>query len=487
MATPETAPPTPTPDPILARIDQNIGTALGSLKEAKERITALEGENTKAVARIKALDETLVTQTEHLEKVEADLNKRRFNVGSGSFHESDALANALPDDLKKLLPRIAGAVGAKAAGHGFSDQGAAANTRRALARYAAADPAGYLASAGWFQAKFEGALAARRGQTSAVAKWSERADKLFDAASPNLDASKRAALQEDTASEGGYLIPTVTENMIGWLRKDAAVVRSAGATIISMTTKTHQLPTLASDFAVNWTSEEGTITDAAPAAPFGQGNLTAKKLTGLVTASIELIQDNIVNLMDFIMTHLLQQVGRAEDIQALEGDGTVFTGLFSVSGTASVAGGANALSEDELRKLIYGAEHATTLENGVIFAHPFIMRDAIGLAIASGSPWFATVFGVDQQGNARPRNIWGVPAFLTSGISKVRGGGTETTVYHGDPQYIVIGERQGIGFDVNPYSETEYKKGQILMRLLMREAILIWVPGYYTKLTAVTV
>jgi HK97 family phage major capsid protein len=268
--------------------------------------------------------------------------------------------------------------------------------------------------------------------------------------------------------------------------KESSVVLSAGATTLQMTTKTHQLPTLANDFTVSWIAEEGTITDAAPGTPFGQGTLTAKKLAALVTVSIELVQDNVINLMDFVLRHLLQQAGRAVDLQALEGDGTTFSGLFSVAGVNSVAGGSNALSEDELRKLIYGGEHATTLENGVIFAHPWIMRDAIGLAISSGTPWFATVFGQDQQGNARPRNIWGVPAMLTSIIAKNRGGGTnETTAYHGDPSYIVIGQRMGTTFEVDPYGK--FDTAQLRLRLLQRTGVLIWVPAYFTKLTAVTV
>jgi HK97 family phage major capsid protein len=462
---------------VLTEVNTKLAGILDGQTKAAARDAAIEAKQAELLGKITEHDTGLKDQKKELERIERELNTKRFGAGSGSVTETDALLNALPDDLKAMVSRVKGLRFAPVA-PGLS--------RSAVAvRMAESDPVRYVAIGGWFQARVKQALFAKKGQATKAQEWDERANKLAEAMG-GFTAEQKAALQEDTNAEGGFLIPTVTEAMIGWLMKEASIVRSAGATILSMTTKTHQLPTLANDFSVSWIAEEGTITDGAPATPFGQGSLTAKKLASLVTVSIELVQDNIVNLMDFVLRHLLQQAGRAEDLQALEGDGTVFSGLFSVSGVNSVAGGSNALSEDELRRLIYGGEHATTLENGVIFAHPWIMRDAIGLAISSGTPWFATVFGQDQQGNARPRNIWGVPAYLSSIVAKNRGGGTnETTAYHGDPSYIVIGDRMGTTFEVDPYGK--FDTAQLRLRLLRRVGVLIWVPAYFTKLTAVTV
>lgn len=469
---------------VLKNVDTKLTTILDGQKSAADRQKTIEDKQQDLLTKITANDGKLEAQTAALARVEADFNKKRFGNGTGRTVEMDALLSAMPDDLKAWIPRAAGIL----PGVGLADLGNLGSDipkRSALAaKIARRSPELYVAVGGVFQARIKASRFARKGESVKAQQWTERAEKLEEALG-GIPAASKAALQEDTNAEGGFLIPTITEALIGWLMKEASVVRAAGATIVQMTSKTHQLPTLANDFSVAWIAEEGTITDGAPSTPFGQGALTAKKLASLVTVAIELVQDNIVNLMDFILTHLLQQAGRAEDLQCLEGDGTVFTGLFSASGVNAVAGGSNALSEDELRKLIYGGEHASTLENGVIFAHPFIMRDAIGLAISSGTPWFATVFGVDQQGNARPRNVWGVPAMLTSVISRVRGGGTETTAYHGDPAYIVIGDRMGTSFEVDPYGK--FDTAQLRLRLLRRTGVLIWVPAYFTKLTAVTV
>jgi HK97 family phage major capsid protein len=93
---------------------------------------------------------------------------------------------------------------------------------------------------------------------------------------------------------------------------------------------------------------------------------------------------------------------------------------------------------------------------------------------------------LSPAGNFAPTTIGGKSVFQTSVISRVRNT-DETTVYHGNPAYIVIGDRMGTTFEANPFSETEWKKGQISLRLLRRVGILIWVPGYFTKLTAVEV
>jgi len=356
------------------------------------------------------------------------------------------------------------------------------SVRNALSAVAAKNPILYVGVGSWFQSKIKAALAAKNGNPKAATEWHERADKLAEALGGFHPLSK-IALQEDTAGDGGALVPVITEALIGAMVKESSVVRRAGATVLPMTTKTHVLPSLANDFSVTWTAEEGTITDSAPAVPFASGNLVAKKQTGLVTVSIELLQDNVIGLMDFVMAHLIQQIGRAEDAEALEGAGTVFTGLYAASGVVAVAGGSNALTFDELVRLIYGAEHQATMDRGVLFCHPWVVRDAIQLATGTaGTPWLP--FSV--QGEARPRNLLGVPTYATSVILRNRGAGTnETTAYHGNPAFIVIGDRMGTQFDVDPYGL--FASAQVRLRLLRRVGILVWVPAYFTKLTAVTV
>lgn len=462
----------------LQKIDQSLDSIIAGQKDAREKIEALEKEHGEVAAKLLAVDDKLRSADAWRQEVEEKFAKGRFGQ-SGSDH----LLAALPEETKAWIPRVAGLRAGQVIG--LADDGEPLQRSIGMARLAQKDPVLYVATGFFFQCQIKAAMSAKKGRSEDAQKWAEKGDKIAEALG-GFDPKARVALQEDTANEGAELVPTIVEAVIGWLMKEASVVRGAGATVLQMEAKTHQLPSLANDFTVSWTSEEGLISDAAPAAPFSQGALTANKQTGLVTVSIELIQDNVINLMDFVMMHLLQQAGRAEDAQALEGSGSPFTGLFSVSGVNSVAGGSDDLSEPELRKLIFGGEHATTIENGVIFSHPWIVRDALGLTTGSGgSIWLPYMI----SGAVRNRpNVHGVPVHMTSSILRNRGTGTnETTAYHGDPRYIVIGDRMGTSFDVNPWSEAEFKRGQVLLRLIRRIGIVIWVPAYFTKLTAVTV
>lgn len=459
--------------------DEKIAAFL-KRQEEREKKTHEVIETTKAelIARINKQDEDLKKKDAWISDIEAKLTSTRFNNDG-----TDALRNALPDDLKAWIPRLKAIEAGEI--YGMAGDGTVLRHGSAVARLVKADPVKAAAFGGWFQARIKAAIARASKGPAEVTKWNERAEAL-EKALGGFEPEAKAAMQEDTDSEGGYLVPTILEGMIGWLIKDNSVARSAGCTIVQMRSALHQLPSLANDFSVAWTDEEGTITDGVPAAPFSQGNLRAKKQTSLATVSIELIQDNVANLLSFVFQHLLTLVGRAEDLQVFEGDGTVFEGLFSVTGTVSISAGGNAAASgvaptfSDLMDLIFGAEHQSTIDGGVIFAHPWfskaLLKATTGTAGAIYIPFIANRL-------PNPSSLVGVPYFPSSAISRIRSSAAnESVAYHGNPAYIVIGDRMGTTFEANPWSETEWKKGQISLRLMRRVAVLIWVPGYFTKL-----
>jgi HK97 family phage major capsid protein len=469
---------------LLTQLDEKIVKLTGEQKrDFEERLKTLTKEHGDVLGRLKLIDEGIETRDEYLKKLEGKIKEQRFNAGGGRVAETDALRNALPEDCRDWPQRISMMRGGEFIGTGGMLDGAPMMRTFAAARLAQTDPVLCAAAAAWMRCRIKASLATKAGKPERAAKWNEQGDKLAEAMG-GFTTEARAALQEDTDSEGGYLVPTILEAMIGWLMKDHSVVRAAGPTVIQMTSKIHQLPNLANDFTYTWFTEEGTFTDAAPSAPFAAGNLSAKKGGGLVTLSIELIQDNPNNLVDFLLVHLLAIRGRAEDIQMLEGDGTIFTGLFSASGVASVAGGSAAMDPIKFAKLVYGAEHQTTVGPGVAFMHPWCVRDLL-VATNAQNPWGLMTTNLASQGLA-PDTIANKRVFTTSAISRTRGGGNESTAYHGNPAYLIVGDRMGTEFVINPWSESHFKAGQVLARLMNRTGYLVWVPGFFTKLTAIT-
>jgi HK97 family phage major capsid protein len=448
-------------------------------QQHQDRLDAAAERSDKNAEAIQALSESVQKQTDWIADVEGKANSRRHPVTpDGDVGESDTLLNLLDDKAKQAIPYV------KALRQGDRVAKELGGGRRgaAMSRIAQDDPIAFVGSMQWFRARIKAVHHAMKAQIPESNHWREYADKVADALG-GYAAEAKAALQEDTDTEGGYLVPVVTEAMLGRVIGDNGVVRASGPTVIQMSTKQHELPTLDNDFTVTIEGEEATIADSGPTDPYGQSVLTAKKFTGLVTASTELLQDSVLNIGDFVLTHLLEKVARKEDTEALEGDGTAFTGLFSVSGTNSVAGGSDALTFPEIVSTIYGGEEQATRDGGVFWMHPWILRDAIQLTTGAGGSVYLP-FVMQNVGTIS--NLLGFPAFATAAISRLRTA-NDTTVYFGNPAGIVIGDRTGSTFDVNPWAGTEFKAGQVLMRLIKRTGITIWVPSMFTKLTAVTV
>jgi HK97 family phage major capsid protein len=476
----------------LESINDNITTILKDNTALAQRVAELQKkyeEDEKSIrenleAQEKKHQEYVDENNKWMKELEAQANTIRFGVGSGNA-ETDALRNMLPDEFKAQIPALARLKSGEPI-IGMRD-GTLHEVPRSNAQveFAQADPVKYMALGAWFQTKMKQMVCGMRGEIQKADEYRVANEELTEALGGFAKHAK-AALQEDTDAEGGYLVPTVLESEIGRVIKDFSVVRAAGPTIIPMTTKTHQLPTLANDFTVTLESEEATINDSAPATPFAQGSLTAKKFAGLVTVSEELIEDNVVALMDFVMTHLLELIAILEDTQALEGDGAGvnFTGLFSAAGVTDVPGGSDALTIGEIVSLIYGSDVWGSIVNGIIWAHPRILRDAFQLTTgATGTPWML----LPTLTTVTATSLFGTRVFPTgSAISRVRGGGTnETTAYHGNPRGIVLGDRTGSTFKVDPF--TKMDTAQLRLRVMKRTGILVWVPARFTKLTAVTV
>jgi HK97 family phage major capsid protein len=303
-----------------------------------------------------------------------------------------------------------------------------------------------------------------------------------------LGGINKVALQEDTASEGGNLVPVVVEGEVLRLIADNSVLRPL-VRKVPMTTKTHAYPTRAAAFSAAIIAEEGSITDSVPSSPFSQSSLTAKKLACFATVAGELMQDNVVLLADYLATEFAEQIGRLEDTQALEGDGTGvnFTGVVAASGTGSVFSGTNGdfLSYQKLVRTIYTGGEASSRDGGMFFWNPQIEEsivrtrlDQITAADAAGVPIWAPAAGVMGSPG---QSLLGRPFKSLSGILKNRTNGTgtnQTNIYFGPPRTIIFGDRLGFTVDLNPWGK--FQSFQIDIRGLKRTGILVGVPAAWT-------
>jgi HK97 family phage major capsid protein len=412
-----------------------------------------------------------------LEEWQAD-TERRFAGARTSLHGGDNLKSAIPPYARGQLAQ--------------AEQIVKAQQSRAEREGRHAPFGGDVVLKAAVGAWFRGHLTklARPGEFHSLAAEHAKLESAL-----GFGPVERAAMSEISSGVGGALVPTIVESEILRLTVDNSVLRRAGVRQVPMTTKTHAYPTRASAFSAAIIAEEGSITDSAPATPFSQSSLTAKKLACYATVSGELMQDNVVLLADYLAQEFGEQIGRLEDTQALEGDGTGnnFTGVIAAANVNSVVSGTNGevLYWNKLTDVPWAATEMASRQGGAWFLGPKLMKvlvksraDAVSGADNAGLPIFVSPsMGIGQPA---PQTLLGFPYVVHSGLRTdiTRGTGTNlVNAYFGPPQTIIFGDLLGFTVDLNPWAK--FQTFQIDIRGLKRTGILVAVPTAWTKYVAI--
>lgn len=305
------------------------------------------------------------------------------------------------------------------------------------------------------------------------------------------------ALQEDQATEGGNIIPTPVEAEVLRVELDAAVV-SAMCRQVPMITKTHSFPSLSTNLSVAIVAEEGTITPADPA--FGTKALTAKKIATRCIASIELVQDSAVGLLSFLTTLMSEQKGLFLDKQILEGDGTGsnFTGVSAAASVNEVfaagaaAGNGAAPNYAQLIAQKWKGRKRSTRRGCAFVAAPEVLMKYEQLLDSQNRPLFVVPIAgsetlLNQGGGVSAPDgfLQGFKAFSHDQILINRTVGTSTdcsNMYFGPWGIaVIVGRLLGMQFGVSEH--TQWATGQLDLRMLSREAVLVAIPEAMTKQT----
>ena len=315
------------------------------------------------------------------------------------------------------------------------------------------------------------------------ARLSKEIDTLQKGFGPEL--MTQAALSEGT-NLGTELILTPVEAEVMRQIRDHSIIRQL-ARVVPMVSKTHQFPSLDTDVTAAIIAEAGTITDSFAATFFSQKALTAKKIAGRARVSSELLQDSAVALSDLVFTLIAEAVGRLEDTQAFEGDGTGsnFTGVAAAAGVLSVAAGANgdALTYAKMVTGFFTGVEADSRSNAAWVAAPLGGAKIFGLVDTQNMPiWHSPVAGVNTGWPMGQKGVvLGVPCFLHGGIltNRTKGTGANlTNIYYGNWQKLIIGDLLGLTFATDPYSL--FTSDEIQLRVTKRTGIVVGVPKAFT-------
>ena len=173
--------------------------------------------------------------------------------------------------------------------------------------------------------------------------------------------------------DGGYLVPVEFERRIVQGLEEANVIRRIARTI--STSAERKIPIAADQSVARWTPENAPIQEST--LTFNQKTIDAYKLTDLIRISIELLQDSMFNLEQYIADEFARAFGVAEEEAFCIGSGEGQpTGIFREKdgGTIGVTAGAG-INTDNLIDLIYALK-SPYRRNAV-----FLMRDITVSAI----------------------------------------------------------------------------------------------------------
>jgi HK97 family phage major capsid protein len=200
------------------------------------------------------------------------------------------------------------------------------------------------------------------------AKYTETFDRYLRYGVGSLEVEERQMLMrghvreqesrdqvKSTTTAGGFLVPTgFQKELVTHLVQAGTMRQTRSTTIVTETGESLQVPKTTAHGAANWVNEAATI--SATDETFGQVTLGAYKAIRLIKVSIELLQDNAVDLEGYLSRELGRAIGALENTAYVAGTGASQPqGLVGVasSGKVGLAGQTVSLISDDLIDLFY--------------------------------------------------------------------------------------------------------------------------------------
>ena len=271
-----------------------------------------------------------------------------------------------------------------------------------------------------------------------------------------LNREETRALQEDTDSEGGYLVPTSFANSIMQALEERNVMRRIAT--VSSTQSEKKIPVAADSGQAGWIDEEGSYPSADPS--FSQKAVDAYKAGTIIKASEELLYDNTYNLEGYIQSRFVRRIGDLEEAAFINGDSATSnpTGFLQDAEVGVTASATDAVTADELIELFYSASKPYRRNAR------WLLKDAVAKSIRKLK---------DNNGNylwqpglqaGQPDVLLGKPVETAADMPDMAT--ANKPIAFGDFSYYEIFDRQGIF--VQRLNELYAENGQVGFRAYKR-------------------
>lgn len=207
--------------------------------------------------------------------------------------------------------------------------------------------------------------------TEAFVRYLRRGDVNIDSETRATLAAGTAALRDQakgTPNIGGYLVPIDFQKSLVLHALQAGTIRRTRVNVlVTGAGESLQVPKTTSHGAASWVAEG--VPSSAVDEEFGQVTLSAYTARRLVKVSIELVEDNAVNLIQYLGRAIGQAIGRLENNAYINGTGSgeptgLLNGTWVPAGITGAPGQATTVTADDVIDLFYsvGPQYRTGAE-----------------------------------------------------------------------------------------------------------------------------
>ena len=240
-------------------------------------------------------------------------------------------------------------------------------------------------------------------------------------------------LEESTATQGGFLVPTEWDSRLIETLDEENVIRKLGTQII--TEGEHKINIVASKPAASWISEGQPLTFSNTA--FAQKTLDAYKLGVGIQVTNELLQDNIFDLESYIINQFGQAIANAEEDAFINGTGSnqptgFLTTLAADTSTFITTTGAS-ISADDVITLEYSLKRPYR-RNAV-----FICNDSTLAILRKFKDSTQNYLWTPSFIQGEPDRLLGYPIYTTPYFPAAQSG--EFAIAFGDFSYYQVADR----------------------------------------------
>lgn len=237
-------------------------------------------------------------------------------------------------------------------------------------------------------------------------------------------------LQEQIASDGGYLVPTEWDSRLIDTLDEENIMRKLGTSI--QTSGEHEITIAATKPAAAWLNEGQPLTFSN--ATFDQKTLKAYKLAVGVQVTNELLADSMFNLETYILDQFGKTLSNAEEDKFLNGTGTNQpSGILNDAQVGVTANSATAITSDEIINLVYSLKRPYRKNAS------FIVNDSTLAAIRKLKDTTQNYLWQPSFSAEEPDRLLGYPIFTSAYMPTIAA--EAKVLIFGDISYYNIGDR----------------------------------------------